>query len=132
MKTQSKKINLKAAALFLLIAGNTKLHSQTFWTVRNALSPCAMTVDILVYDTNSCSTPCNTITGQVIGANSTFTIPLGSCATTLCNISVSITDINGPYSQGPVDFSTNLVTFSGPCSTTNLEYIAGGMVFKVY
>ncbi len=47
MKTQSKKINLKAAVLFLLIAGNTKLHS-------------------------------------------------------------------------------------GPCSTTNLEYIAGGMVFKVY
>ena len=133
MKTQSKKINLKAAALFLLIAGNTKLHSQTFWTVRNALSPCAMTVDILVYDTNSCSTPCNTITGQVISANSTFTIPLGTCAATLCNISVDVTDIGGTAPTTTlVDFNIPIGSCSGNCSASTLEYIAGGMVFKGY
>ena len=100
---------------------------------------CQVTVDITVYDTPpvGCTNVCTFITGVVIQPNSTYVIPCPGCGS-LCNVSVTVTDIAGFTTGLPQTADWNTPNMSIPqapgCNQTvnsDIDYNAFANEFKV-
>ena len=117
----------KTGFIFALIAIVLSFKSQAQcgnYKVSSNLG-CAVTFDFAIYDGVACTNICYSQTGNVVGPNSLFNIPCGSCATS-CNVEITFTDIGGNTVNVLVDTSTTTTTqignFGSPCSS-GLEYV---------
>lgn len=117
--------------LFSLLISNSNAQCST--KITNQLS-CAVTVDIVVYDTGGgCTNICNSQLGVAIPANSSMNINCGGCGS-VCNIEVTVTDINGtPITPTMANFTNGTQTFPTPpqCAENDIRYDSGGDTFKI-
>lgn len=134
MKTKIKTSMLTSVLiiLFSLLASNS--YAQCSTKITNQLS-CAVTVDIVVYDTGGgCTNICNSQFGIAIPPNSSININCGGCGS-VCNIEVTVTDINGsPSTPTMANFTNGIQTINNTpllCSENDIRYDSGGDTFKI-
>jgi hypothetical protein len=96
-KHLAMKLNLSAIFGLICMFLNTTLNAQACGISVSTNLTCTVKVDIVVYYSPPGTCPaCNTIqTNIVIAANGTYPIDCSGCSGTLCNILVTVTEING-------------------------------------
>lgn len=141
MKTKSKSKILVLMALFLIVI-SASLQAQCPIIESNLGCQVDETIDIYDYASPP-SGPCNTTACNsypfTIASNGTFNINCGGCSP-VCNIIVTITDLNGaPVSPPlPADFSATTaqsITWGTPCTSSgfvNIKYDPSTNRFKIF
>jgi len=131
MKKQTKFtgfIKLLIACFVLLAIGS---HAQCNFKIENQLG-CSIKVNVVVY-TNSasgCNLACNTSqSGIIISSNATYNILCTGCGV-VCNIEVTVTDMNGSPITTPVtaSFTSGAQSLPG-LNTAPCNAVSGGFVY---
>lgn len=140
MKTKIKTYFIVTVYTLLFTIISKNVSAQCGYVVSNNLG-CDVIVDVVVYDGGGCINICNSQNGANVIANNFININCSGCSS-ICNIEVTVTDMNG-NSISPVtaDFNTpvppglSLPVTSAPCTNTgatNIGYDSSTNTFKIY